>query len=478
MVGRQHGIAGRLVALVTATLALALVLAGVIAYVVQRAEVLEQADGELLQEVEELRQLSDQSAADRPYRDVGVLLEDFLGFSVPGSDESMIAFVGDSRVPALVSGGERRIDLTEPAVIDAVLTQRRPDETVLSTVETPTQDLRIAITPVQGDDGQGTLVVGIDRGARLDRVDSLLSAYGVGALLTLLLAGAVLLVAVRRLLSPLGDLVEAAEQIDDRELSRRVVVPEQRTEVASLATSLNTMLERLESSFVAQRRFLDDTAHELRTPLTIMRGNLEVLDAEDVEDVEATRHIELVEIDRMRRIVDDLLLLARLDRPDFVRPAPIDARDLHVDLLALVPALGDHEWVDDGCVEGVVHVDRDRVVQAVQQLCANAVKFSEPGSQIRLRTAWRGAGEDRALVLSVADDGVGIAPEEQEAVFERFGRAEGQRAVEGSGLGLPIVRAIAHAHGGEIEIDSRPGEGSTFSLVVPAPEPEPSPRAR
>lgn len=469
MAEHQLGIGQRLVALITAALALSLLVAGAAAYTWQRSTVLEQLDAELLQEVEELRQRSQQANADgRPYRDVGVLLEDFLRFNVPGEDEMMGAFVRDARSPSLVSGGDRTVDLTEPQVVAAVLAERRAGEVVLRTVETDAQNLRLAITSVQGDTDEGTLVIAIDRGSRLAGLNALMRGFAVAALLTVLLAGGLLLLAVPRMLSPLDELVTAAEEVDDRDLSRRVGVPEQETEIASLARSFNRMLKRLDTSFQAQRRFLDDTAHELRTPLTIMRGNLEVLDPADVEDVEAVRHIELVEIDRMSRIVDDLLLLARLERPDFVRTDRVDVAQLHADLLALVPALGDREWVDGGSVDGLVRLDRDRVVQAVQQLCANAVKFSEPGTPISVTTAWRGEGRRRQLTIAVQDAGSGIDKAEQERVFERFARAEQHRGVEGSGLGLPIVQAIARAHGGTVELNSEPGRGSTFTMVLPA----------
>ena len=151
MGGRPWGIGQRLVALITAALALSLLVAGAAAYTWQRSTVLEQLDAELLQEVEELRQRSQQANADgRPYRDVGVLLEDFLRFNVPGEDEMMGAFVGDARSPSLVSGGDRTVDLTEPQVVAAVLAERRAGEVVLRTVETDAENLRLAITSVAG----------------------------------------------------------------------------------------------------------------------------------------------------------------------------------------------------------------------------------------------------------------------------------------------------------------------------------------
>lgn len=466
----RFGIAQRLVALVTIVLAAGLITAGATTFLIQRGQIETRTDAELLQEIEELRTRSSQANSDgQPYRRVDVLLEDFLRFNVPGSDEAMAAFVGGSRTPAFVSGGEREVDLQDPAVLDEIASARTTGRTVLRSVDTGDQNLRIAVSSVQGDGGEGILVVGINQGSRMSQLYSLMRVYAIAATLTLLVAAVGLHLAVRRLLSPLGELLAATEAVDDRDLSRRVEVPGPETEVSALARTFNRMLDRLEHSFRGQRRFLDDTAHELRTPLTIMRGNLEVLDVADVEDVETTVQIELGEIDRMRRIVDELLLLARLERPDFVRPEPTDVAKMHADLVSLVPGLGDREWVDEGGVEGTVELDRDRIVQAVQQLCANAVKFGKPADRIGVRTQWLGDGDARQLVISVSDEGPGISTSEHGRIFDRFHRAGDRRASEGSGLGLAIVKAVAQAHDGTAEVESVPGEGSTFRLILPAP---------
>ena len=135
-----------------------------------------------------------------------------------------------------------------------------------------------------------------------------------------------------------------------------------------------------------------------------------------------------------------------------------------------MPGLGERDWVDGGSVTGIAQLDRDRVVQAVQQLCANAVKFSESGTSITVTSGWRGASRSRALTIAVTDQGSGIDEAEQRRVFDRFARVEEHRGIEGSGLGLPIVQAIARAHGGTVELSSVHGLGSIFTVVLPAPE--------
>lgn len=474
---RRFGIRGRLLVLVTAAIALGLVLAGALTYAVQRGQILDRIDTELAQEVDEVQARADRGRPDGgAYADVDSLMQDFLSFNVLSQDEAMHVFLGDGgggegggsgdRSADLVAGpGERQVRLDEPSVVEAAFSRAVPGRTVLTTVRTDTQDLRLAVISISVGDTDGLVVLGLDRAERLDALGQLLRVYAAAALGALLLTAGALYLGVGRLIAPLGALSEATARIDHTDLTQRVEVPGgDRTEVTDLAQDVNRMLDRLEEAFRGQRQFLDDTAHELRTPLTIMRGNLEVLDPDDVEDVEATRDIEIAEVDRMRRIVDDLLTLARLQRPDDLAVATLDVGDLHRDLMALVPALGDREWVDDGTVQGRADLDRDRVVQAIQQLCANAVKFSGPGDRISLRTAWRGEGE---VTLEVTDAGAGIDDEALGRIFERFDRGDSDRTVEGTGLGLTIVRAIAQAHGGTVEVESRLGVGSTFRLVLP-----------
>lgn len=468
---RRWGVRGRLLVLVTAAIALGLVLAGAVTYVVQRDQVLERVDAELRQEVDEVQARADGGTEGRAYTDVDELMSDFLSFNVLAPEESMVVYLDTgeggpaAERPDLVAGGERSVDLADPEVTAATFERSVPGRTVLTTVRTETQDLRLAIVSISAGESRGLVVIGLDRSARLEVLAQLMRVYGVAALGALLLTAAVLYVGVGRLIAPLGALSGATARIDHTDLAQRVAVPSGgRTEVTDVAQDVNRMLDRLEDAFRGQRQFLDDTAHELRTPLTILRGNLEVLDASDVEDVETTRDIGIAEVDRMRRIVDDLLTLARLQRPDDVLVATLDVQDLHHDLMALLPALGEREWVDGGTATGRADLDRDKVVQAVQQLAANAVKFSGPGDRITLRTAWRGEQE---VTIEVEDRGAGIDEEALERIFERFDRGDAGRTVEGSGLGLAIVRAIAQAHGGSVEVESRVGRGSTFRLVLP-----------
>ena len=221
------------------------------------------------------------------------------------------------------------------------------------------------------------------------------------------------------------------------------------------------MLDRLEASLASQRALLDDVGHELRTPLTVIRGHLELMDAADPADVAGTRALVLDELERMRRLVDDLLTLAKADQPDFVQPRPTDLARLIDETLAKASTLGERHWMLDDLADAEVDIDPQRMAQALLQLAANAVQFSEPGSQVGMGSQLR----DGELTLWVRDQGIGIAPQDQERILAR--KVTGR--LGGTGLGLSIVRSIAEAHGGRLVVESTPGQGSRFSIVIPVP---------
>jgi two-component system, OmpR family, sensor kinase len=270
--------------------------------------------------------------------------------------------------------------------------------------------------------------------------------------------------AAGRALSPLWGLSRTARAISESDLSRRIPV-RGRDDLAELARTFNGMLDRLETAFANQKDFLTDVSHELRTPITVIRGHLDTLGESPAERQEAIAVIQ-DELDRMNRFVDDLLLLARAPRPDFLRLRPIDLDLFTNDLFAKARSLGERDWRLDGTGVGILVADQQRLTQAVMNLATNAVKHTREGE-----TIWIGsslvAGRAR---LWVRDDGPGIEPAEQTRIFDRFARAAPptNAAGDGAGLGLAIVKAIAEAHGGKVELDSRPGVGATFTIVVPA----------
>jgi signal transduction histidine kinase len=232
------------------------------------------------------------------------------------------------------------------------------------------------------------------------------------------------------------------------------------------------MLDRLERAFAAQRTFVDDAGHELRTPITIVRGHLELM-GDDPAEREETVRLVTDELDRMSRIVEDLLLLAKAERPDFVRPEETELAELTADVFVKARALGDRRWELAEVADRRVRLDPQRITQAMVQLAQNAVQHTVPGAPVRIGSRTTAAGR---VELYVADSGAGVRPEDAEVIFERFRRGTARRGSLGSGagLGLSIVKAIAEGHHGHVRLENTEGGGATFVLAL-APEEERTP---
>lgn len=350
---------------------------------------------------------------------------------------------------------------------------------------------RVVLVPVQLGVGAGVAAVA----APLGEVDST-----VGRLVLLELAiGAAVLVcfaglgyaAVRSSLRPLAEVEQTAAAIAAGDLTRRVPQTDPRTEVGRLSLALNGMLGQIEQAFRSResseasarqseermRRFVADASHELRTPLTSIRGFAELYRQGAVTDGgELDRVMRRVEDEaaRMGLLVDDLLLLARVDRQRPFDRAPVDllqlARDAVHDASAVAPGRKMSLEAGDGD-PAVVMGDDSRLRQVVANLVANALAHTPEETPVVLRVSTDAATATASL--EVVDRGPGLSPEQSARVFERFYRADASRsrAHGGSGLGLSIVAALVAAHGGRVEVDSRPGEGATFRVLLPLAAP-------
>ncbi len=198
--------------------------------------------------------------------------------------------------------------------------------------------------------------------------------------------------------------------------------------------------------------------------ITIVRGHLELMDAADPSDAADTRALALEELDRMNSLVGDLLTLAKSERADFVVPREVDIAALTERIFDKATGLGSRAWNLGEVARGQVWLDPERITQAVLQLAANAVKYSEDGSPVEISSTVAGG----RVSFTVEDAGCGIAPEDTARIMERFARGRNTGRSEGSGLGLAIVSSIARAHGGEVTVRSRLGEGSVFTLSLPS----------
>ncbi|MCR6704627.1 MAG: HAMP domain-containing histidine kinase [Cellulomonas sp.] len=309
----------------------------------------------------------------------------------------------------------------------------------------------------------GLFVAATVRDLEIAALDDTWRTYTFVAAGALAATGVVAWVLLGRVLRPLRALRSTAAKVDEGTLDARVPVTTD-DDVGEVGHTVNAMLDRLQASMSAQRRLLDDVGHELRTPLTVIGGHLELMDVDDADDVRATRELALDEVDRMGLLVDDLLVLAVADRDGFVQPAPTHVGVLTDEVLDKATGLGARTWRVDKRADVELLVDARRLTQAWLQLANNAVKFSADGTTITLGSAVA----DGTLRLWVRDEGVGIAPERQARIFERFERAPESAGTVGAGLGLAIVAAIARAHGGDVGVSSEPGIGSTFVVSVPA----------
>ncbi|MCG9891360.1 MAG: HAMP domain-containing histidine kinase [Thermosynechococcaceae cyanobacterium MS004] len=279
----------------------------------------------------------------------------------------------------------------------------------------------------------------------------------------LALALAFIWLAASRVLAPLRSLSATAHSITESDLSRRIPA-EGKGEIAELAQTFNEMMDRLQESFESQRDFVHDAGHELRTPITIIRGHLELMGNDPVEQQE-TVALVLDELDRMSRMVSELSLLVKADRPDFLQPEQVDIETFMQELYTKATALSlDRDWYLEAAATGQFMPDRQRLTEAVMNLAENAVQHTEAGDRITLGADLK----QNTLRLWVRDTGTGVAPEDQQRIFARFARAAKQRRrSEGTGLGLAIVKAIAEAHHGQVTLESKLGTGSTFTLVLP-----------
>jgi signal transduction histidine kinase len=331
--------------------------------------------------------------------------------------------------------------------------------------------LRVLTVPLRmgGEDGSETIVY-LQVARLLDSYESfnrfLIIALFIGlAAVTASLFLAVLLTPSS--FKPLEDIAAVARQITNADdLSRRVPDTGRTDEIGVLARAFNQSLERLERVFQTQQRLLADVSHELRTPLTAIRGNVDLMRRMGGADPESLAIIQ-EEVERMTRLVDDLLLLARADAGGL----PLERKSVELDTIFLevyrqVSLLEKSvevsiEDVDQACVLG----DADRLKQLLLNLVDNAVKYTPPGGHVTLSLSKVNGWAS----IHIADTGVGIPPEDLPYIFDRFYRVDKarNRGQGGSGLGLSIAKWIAKVHGGDIEVISQVGQGTTFTVILP-----------
>jgi two-component system OmpR family sensor kinase len=345
------------------------------------------------------------------------------------------------------STGQRQLVIMQPIVLPESKTDPQPRTVGVLLLNSPT-------TPIERATSTIHLIVLL------------------GALIALGLAAVVIVPITSAILRPLTEMEHASSQIAGGELSLRLEVPPAQDEIGRLAAAFNSMVAQLEDAFARQKQFVADVSHELRTPITAMSGGLEMLLlGADAGDPQKTRRIiqgMYAEVERMRRLIEDLLMLTRLDegrlRPHLER---VDVGQICERLCEDAQALAREQTVTCDIAANVpaTLADGDQVREVLLNVLDNAIKHTPAGGQIAL-IARR---DPESVAIAIRDTGEGITPEALPHVFERFYRADPARGrtaqrTSGAGLGLAIAKSLIEGQGGHVTIESEPGKGTTVTI--------------
>jgi signal transduction histidine kinase len=440
------------------------------------AQLVERVQRSLEQEIQELQQLVNgrNPATGEPFgNDIASIFDVFLSRNVPEDNEFFITFLDGA------------VYQTSPIALPEVIDQQnflqflsRLNQANQGQKNLFRQTILYRAQPiVSPGDTQGVFVVVQLLSRQQQEINQavLVASQVIGVVLLITLGLAWL--AIGRVLSPLKLLTETARSIQDfnQNLSQRIPVKGE-DEIAELTATFNQMLDRLQTSFTTQREFINDASHEFQTPITVIRGHLEVLNHSlSNYSNELSDAIDLMndELNRMSRLVDDLLLLARAERPDFLNLELIDASKLTDELFAKATALAPRQWQLASRATIRIVADRHRITQAVMNLMQNAVEHTEENSAIEFGSQLIRNTTIDEVCFWVRDSGVGIDPIDHTRIMQRFARAANtQRKSKGAGLGLSIVQAIAEAHGGRVSVSSKLGEGCQFHIFFPLDPPQ------
>jgi two-component system OmpR family sensor kinase len=340
------------------------------------------------------------------------------------------------------------------------------------TIEAPGADFRVATTVLPSSLGSVIVAQSLSDFDKTTRQIGIVFLI-IGTLVLLFIALASRQV-IKLSMKPLEKIEATAEKIAGGDLSARLENFEPDTEVGRLSTSLNQMLSRIEESFAARtesesklRRFVADASHELRTPLTSIRGFAELHRQGAVPEGEKTKElISRIEKESMRMgsLVEDLLMLARIDQSREIVMADVDLSTLIKEAVTSAQVAGPEHPITSEIAHDVhTQGDSDKIYQVVTNLLANARAHTPAGTAIHVATY----SADDGTYVTVADKGPGLSAEDQQHIFERFYRVDTSRqrsSSDGSGLGLSIVDEVMKAHGGSVSVSSEPGNGATFTL--------------
>jgi two-component system OmpR family sensor kinase len=396
----------------------------------------------------------------------GALLGPPLGAVVVGEDGAVVAASGSGdRAPATVAALTAR---RRPGTVVSLEPERRDDVDVLA-VRIPSPGLRVTDFGSRAPIRTGAVVLTIDTGIDDGAVDRLLRSQGLVVLVTVLLAVLVSLLVLRVGLRPLSRMASAAEAIASGALRRRLPTAGGGPEVDQLATAVNRAFDAQSDAEEKIRAFAADASHELRTPLATISGWLDLYNQGSLRtpaDVEAALGRVDAEVGRMRLLVEELSLLARLDAGRPLLADAVDVAALADGIVEDARVVSQDRRIDlDAAGPATVRGDEPRLAQVLRNLVGNAVQHTPADARVDVVVR----ATDDAVLVTVHDDGPGMTEAAVTHAFERFWRAESSRsrAYGGSGLGLPIVRAIVEAHGGSVSLTSSAGAGTSVVVRLP-----------
>lgn len=383
--------------------------------------------------------------------------------ALPPGEHVMLDLEGSRRL-----GDQGSASLMRTPELRALL-RSAPSRTTSATLETAEGPVLAVTSPVLSEGRVvGTVVVTSELSTLRADQHRVLVLVLVEASIALSVAVIGTYLLLRRLLGDIGRITRTARTIEEGDLDQRLGDQGSDDEVGELAETFDAMLDRIDEVMGAQRQLLSDVSHQLKTPLTVMRGHLEVLERTGVDDPDEVRRTiatVIAEVEHLRAMTEELLLLGRSLEPGFLEVAPSDLRALLGDVAGSAGVLGDRGVSVGAIPDLVIEVDATKLRGALLNLIDNAVKATSTGDRIELSAALRHPGGE--LVITVGDSGPGVPAAERPRILERFGRRRGETRA-GSGLGLAIVGTVAEAHGGHVELADASLGGLAASIVLPA----------
>jgi len=390
------------------------------------------------------------------------LFQDFLNYKIPEDDSFLITIIDGQFYHSNPLLRPKVLEIDSPLMqYWSTLKQPTRGEWITSNTEIG-RILYLAQPVIVQEEVKGIFVAAHITGGEIQEALNAVKISLVIWLIVLFLAASAAWIASGKVLNPLRNLSHTVSSINESDLEQRITVTGS-GEIAQLTKSFNQMMQRLQTVFLSQRELLNDAGHELRTPITIIRGHLELM-GNDPQEQQETLEIIFDELDRMSRLIDHLILLAKAERFDFLKEEILDIKLFTEEVYAKITTLAQRNWQLEQIGQGKFKGDRQRLTQAIINLAQNAVQHTQKTDSIIL-----GSKIDCDTVsFWIQDTGEGFASEDRELIFQRFTRAANNRRYsQGQGLGLSIVQAIIEAHHGKVEASSDLGKGATFTIILP-----------